>query len=140
MRNNRFSEGKLTSILNAKIAKVDLLGRAVIPKGTTEIAPWTFDRNKSLRSVSVPGTVKRIGDRAFADCVNLKTVHLEEGLETIGGNAFTGCSSLTELTLPNSIQALDGWALRNLNCAELDAIMRCYFFAEILSALIAGCP
>ena len=98
------------SILTAKIAKVDLLGRAVIPKGTTEIAPWTFDRNKSLRSVSVPGTVKRIGERAFADCINLKTVHLEEGLETIGGNAFTGCSSLTELTLPDSIRELDGWA------------------------------
>ena len=98
------------SILTAKIAKVDLLGRAVIPKGTTEIAPWTFDRNKSLRSVSVPGTVKRIGERAFADCINLKTVHLEDGLETIGGNAFTGCSSLTELTLPDSIRELDGWA------------------------------
>ena len=98
------------SRLSAKNATVDILGRAVIPKGTTEIAPWTFDRNKALRSISVPGTVKQIGDRAFADCVNLKTVHLEEGLETIGGNAFTGCSSLPELTLPDSIRKLDGWA------------------------------
>lgn len=98
------------SILTAKIAKVDLLGRAVIPEGTTEIANWTYDRNKLLRCVSVPGTVKQIGDRAFADCVNLKTVLLEEGIETIGRNAFTGCSSLTELTLPDSIRELDGWA------------------------------
>lgn len=34
------------SRLNAKIAKVDFLGRAVIPEGTTEIASWTFDRNQ----------------------------------------------------------------------------------------------
>lgn len=98
------------SRLFAKNATIDILGRAVIPKGTTEIAPWTFDRNKFLRSISVPGTVKQIGDRAFADCVHLKTVHLEEGLETIGSNAFTGCSSLSELTLPDSIRELDGWA------------------------------
>ena len=98
------------SRLYAKIAKVDLLGRAVIPAGTKEIAHRTFDGNKILRSVHVPGTVKQIGDRAFADCINLKTVQLGEGLQTIGGNAFTGCSSLTELTLPDSIQKLDGWA------------------------------
>lgn len=112
------------SILTAKIAKVDLLGRAVIPKGTTEIAPWSFDRNKSLRSVSVPGTVKRIGERAFADCVNLKTVLLEEGLETIGGNAFTGCSSLTELTLPDSIRELDGWAFYHFTGLQTPAYNR----------------
>lgn len=112
------------SILNAKIAKVDLLGRAVIPKGTTEIAPWTFDRNKSLRSVSIPGTVKRIGDRAFADCINLKTVQLDEGLQTIGGNAFTGCSSLTELILPDSIQELDGWAFYHFTGLQKPAYNR----------------
>ena len=112
------------SILNAKTAKVDILGRAVIPKGTTEIAPWAFDRNNALRSVSVPGTVKRIGDRAFADCVNLKTVHLEEGLETIGGNAFTGCSSLTELTLPDSIREMDGWAFYHFTGLQKPAYNR----------------
>ena len=112
------------SILNAKIAKVDILGRAVIPKGTTAIAPWAFDRNKSLRIVSVPGTVKQIGDRAFADCVNLKTVHLEEGLETIGGNAFTGCSSLTELTLPDSIREMDGWAFYHFTGLQVPAYNR----------------
>ena len=112
------------SILTAKIAKVDLLGRAVIPKGTAEIAPWAFDRNKSLRSVSVPGSVKKIGDRAFADCVNLREVHLEEGLETIGGNAFTGCISLPELTLPDSIRELYGWAFYHFTGLQKPAYNR----------------
>lgn len=98
------------SRLSAKNAAIDILGRAVVPKGTTEIAPRTFDRNKFLRSISVPGTVRQIGDRAFADCVNLKHVSLDEGIETIEGNAFTGCKSLSELTLPDSIRELDGWA------------------------------
>ena len=112
------------SRLFAKNAAIDLLGRAVIPKGTTEITPWTFDRNKSLRSIFVPGSVKKIGDRAFANCVNLKTVHLEEGLETIGGNAFTGCSGLTELTLPDSIRELDGWAFYHFTGLQKPAYNR----------------
>ena len=98
------------SRLFAKNAVVDIFGRAVIPRGTTEIAPWTYDRNQSLRSISVPGTVKQIGDRAFAECMNLKEVHLEEGVETIGSNVFTGCSSLPELILPDSLREMDGWA------------------------------
>lgn len=120
------------SRLNAKNAVIDILGRAVIPKGTTEIAPWTFDRNRYLRSISVPGTVKQIGNRAFADCVNLKTVHLEEGLETIGRNAFTGCSGLAELTLPDSIRQVDGWAfyhftgLQKPACNRSKTVLYCY--------------
>ena len=112
------------SRLYAKIAKVDLLGRAVIPAETKEIAHSTFDGNKSLRSVRVPGTVKQIGDRAFADCVNLNKVCLEEGIQTIGRNAFTGCSSLTELTLPDSIRKLDGWAFYNFTGLQKPAYNR----------------
>ncbi len=112
------------SKLYAKIAKVDLWGRAVIPVGTNEIAHITFDGNKALRSVLVPGTVKQIGDRAFADCVNLKKVCLEEGLQTIGRNAFTGCSNLTNLILPDSIRELDGWAFYNFTGLQNPAYNR----------------
>ena len=98
--------GKLT----AGKVEINIFGEAIIPQGTTEIAWKAFDGNKSLRSISVPGTVKRIGERAFANCINLKAVHLAEGIETIESNVFTGCLNLEELTLPDSIREQNGWA------------------------------
>lgn len=96
--------------LMKKNAVVDLFGRAVIPRGVRHICPYAFEGNKLLRSVHVPGTVKTIDLRAFADCPNLKTVTLDEGIETISGNVFTDCTSLSQLTLPDSIRTLGGWA------------------------------
>ena len=91
-------------------ATVDLLGRAVISRSIRHICPYAFDGSNALRSVHVPGTVKKIDTRAFADCVNLKAVTLDEGITSIAGNVFTGCSALRSLVIPDSIQQLDGWA------------------------------
>ena len=35
--------------------------------------------------------LKRIGDRAFAGCKNLKSVKLPDGVEYISDSAFEGC-------------------------------------------------
>lgn len=91
-------------------ATVDLLGRAVISRSIRHICPYAFDGSNALQSVHVPGTVKKIDTRAFADCVNLKAVTLDEGITSIAGNVFTGCSALRSLVIPDSIQQLDGWA------------------------------
>ena len=38
--------------------------------------------------------VKRIGSRAFANCINLRSVLIPSGVEKIGRSAFEGCTSL----------------------------------------------
>ena len=110
--------------LTKQNAKVDILGRAVIPRSVREICFGAFDGSKMLRSVHVPGTVKKIGSRAFADCPNLKTVILDEGIETIEGNVFTGCSALQQLALPDSIRQLDGWAFYQFTGLQIPAYNR----------------
>lgn len=110
--------------LTIKNAFVDLLGRAVIPRGTQEICPKAFDGNRALKSIRVPGSVKKIGSRAFADCPNLKSVILEEGIEEIEGNVFTGCTALQELVLPDSIRNLDGWAFYRFTGLQTPAYNR----------------
>ena len=110
--------------LTCKNAVVDLLGRSNIPAHIRQICHGAFDRNPRLRSVHVPGTVKIIGSRAFADCENLETVVLEEGIEQIDGNAFTGCASLRRLVLPDSLKHLDGWAFYNFTGLQTPAYSR----------------
>ena len=62
------------SMLLHKNARVDLLGNAVIPAGTTVIGRMAFYKCHRLRRVRIPGMVERIEERAFADCENLKSI------------------------------------------------------------------
>ncbi len=85
-------------------------GHLSIPKSWDEIPAWKFDGNKEIKSVTVPGTVKTIGERAFANCKNLTSVKIHEGVESINSVAFTGCEQLKSVRLPHSIKEIDGWA------------------------------
>ena len=56
-----------------------------------------------LRTVTLPNTLRAIGQSAFAGCKNLTDVALPEGLEVIKDTAFRDCESLAELTLPSTL-------------------------------------
>lgn len=105
---------------------VDLLsrvkeGRLVIPQDMPEIPDGLFDRFNvimhqqedeilHLVSIVVPGTLRRIGERAFSGCSNLEEILLGDGVESIGRNAFTDCKKLKKVQLPASVKEIDGWA------------------------------
>ena len=52
-----------------------------------------------LREVRLPGTLQKIGSRAFADCQRLVRVWFPDGLLVIGSGAFTGCANLRSVSL-----------------------------------------
>ena len=56
-----------------------------------------------LRSVTLPNSLRAIGQSAFAGCKNLTDVALPEGLEVIKDTAFRDCESLAELSLPSTL-------------------------------------
>lgn len=56
-----------------------------------------------LRTVTLPNSLRAIGQSAFAGCKNLTDVALPEGLEVIKDTAFRDCKSLAELTLPSTL-------------------------------------
>ena len=56
-----------------------------------------------LKSVTLPNSLRTIGQSAFAGCKNLTDVALPEGLEVIKNTAFRDCESLAELALPSTL-------------------------------------
>lgn len=76
---------------------------ANIREGTVGIIGEAFIDNSSLTSVTIPDTVKFIGDWAFANCYYLEDVKMSKNIEYLGESVFDFCSSLPSTTYNNGI-------------------------------------
>jgi hypothetical protein len=77
-----------------------------IPDGVPELLIGTF-MDSGLKSITIPGSVKTIGESAFAHCANLNSVSIGSGVKTIGIYAFGDCTSLSSVTIPNSVTTIE---------------------------------
>lgn len=63
--------------------------------------------------ITLPPTIKEIGDNAFSWCKSLTNLTISDGVENIGEAAFFRCNSLNEVTIPRSVTQIDmhafGW-------------------------------
>lgn len=74
----------------------------------TEIADNSFKDDKKLKSVTIAGSIQRIGQFAFLGCSELSSINFEEGADlTICRWAFNGCTSLTSIVLPSTLKRFD---------------------------------
>ncbi len=71
----------------------ELVEDLVIPDGVTAITSLAFYKASSLKSVTVPISLKTIGDSAVRDCINLVSINMSS-VEKIGNYAFYGCTRL----------------------------------------------
>ena len=76
-----------------------------LPETVTEIgaeAFWAYEF-RSLESITIPDSVKVIGEYAFNSCSSLTSITIPNGVTTIPRYAFQYCSCLTSITIPNSV-------------------------------------
>ena len=74
----------------------------IISEGIIKLE-YAFCECMELVTVSLPSTLKIIGDRTFDSCYNLSNIILPEGLTSIGYAAFHECSSIEKLVVPDSV-------------------------------------
>ena len=93
--------------------------------------------NPVLKSIRIPGTIRRIGNAAFSRCPNLKTIVIEEGVEEIGLCSFGGCPELTDIQLPDSLIKVDnaGFAF----CGALEEVTFGTKLESIGAQAFSGC-
>lgn len=79
-----------------------------------------------ITDINMPGTIRGIGQRAFAGCASIQAVTLPEGVITVGAEAFSGCTSLVALHLPSTVASLGQralWNVAGLHYLRCDAVL-----------------
>ena len=92
-----------------------------VPEGVERICTFAFLKNGHLLNVTLPSTLREIGDMAFFDCWQLgKYVYdeqsdslsgigfeLPDSLEKIGSDAFSKCGSIAPVIyIPSSVKSI----------------------------------
>lgn len=93
------------------------LASITIPEGYEEIGEKAFYQISRIKTYSLPSTLKKIDDYAFASC-NLESVTLNEGLEHIGSGAFHG-DKFTSINFPSSLRVVDDRAFLCVPIADI---------------------
>lgn len=69
-----------------------------------------FSGNVRLKSVDLPNTLEKLGEKAFEGCTNLSEITIPSSLKTIGNRAFYNCEKITEVTLPEGLVSIGEYA------------------------------
>ena len=93
----------------------------IIEKGVTSIGKYTFKECANITSISIPTTLKEIGDYAFYGCTNLEgDLGFVKNLTQIGECAFYNCSKLIgEMTFSSEIKIVPSNAFVNVGIRKL---------------------
>jgi len=62
--------------------------------------------NTTLKRITIPGSVKALGDDLFNDYRLLESATLSKGLESIGESAFLNCTSLKSIAIPDGVTSI----------------------------------
>ena len=121
----------------------DALGGAVVVSNvwdkTTGKGVITFDRDLTTigekafqrvtnatpsnwaTSITLPESVKTIGDYAFAQCYSLTTINIPDSVTSIGQYAFQSCDAVTSVTIGSGVSTIGSGAF--YNCYEIKEII-----------------
>lgn len=135
------SDGELKIVNGVLLSGKDAKGDVVIPSGVTKISERAFYNNEnitsvkipetvteigkiafagsSIKSVSIPGSVKVIPESAFEFCRNLQDVKIADGVESISHIAFSECRKIKEMNLPASVTKIESGAFRGCSSLEV---------------------
>ena len=108
----------VTSISASAFANQTSVTSITIPSTVKSIGEKAF-YYAGIKSVSIPSSVTNIGSSAFEGS-SITSVTISEGVRTIGSRAFNNCNSLTTVSIPSSVTTIGTLAFNN--CDSLTAI------------------
>jgi len=113
-----YGEGYAVTGLGNIVDKAIVIPSEHDGKPVVAIAEKAF-REKDITSVTIPESVKEIGDRAFENCRSLTSVTLPVGLVSIGHYAFTD-TAISSIEIPATVSSMGKYAFAD--CERLASV------------------
>ena len=89
-----------------------------LPDSITKIGNEAFANNPKLESVNIPDGVTSIGEGAFYNCASLTSITIPDGVTEIKDFTFAECSNLKTITIPESVTKIGRGAFSGCNSLE----------------------
>ncbi|MBO7112117.1 MAG: leucine-rich repeat domain-containing protein [Bacteroidaceae bacterium] len=90
-----------------------------------------------LKNVTLPQSIKSIGNASFWGCRNIKTLLMPDGVTIIGNRAFFQCNKLAYVNIPNSVTDIDEGAF--FECTSLSSVKIPERVKDIKDKTFYGC-
>lgn len=110
---------RVTQIGKRAFASTDIQA-ITIPKSVKSIGESAFEKCGHLKNINIPTGVTEIEDSVFSSCNNLTSVTIPNTVTAIGGSAFSSCSELTSITIPKTVTSIGDKAFRY--CTKLETL------------------
>ena len=107
-----------------------------VPSSVNSIAAGAFT-DSTLKSVTIPNSVKSIGNAAFFCCYNLEGITIPSSVTNIGDRAFMMCNTLTDVAVPNGVSKISYATFAC--CSSLKSITLPSSVKSIGDSAFAGC-
>lgn len=108
--------GSRSALKEYEIPSTYSSGEGEEPKPVREIAARAFQECTSLKKITLPDSITKIGGMAFAACPFEQFI-IPEGVTSIGNSAFFWCKQLKEIIIPSSVTQIGNSAFKN--CSSL---------------------
>lgn len=99
--------------------------------------PNWFLANTTIKSITIPTYIKRIGSGAFQNCAHLTRITIPDSVIDIGTEAFAYCKGLTGIVIPDSVISISHGCFRN--CTYLASITLTNNITTISNGVFENC-
>ena len=109
-------------VISRKNAKRYLSEHLTLPSTVKKIEEDAFARQAKIESIQFPESLLHISARAFMDCIHLKELDLPDTLQQFDKECFSGCKALSYVKLSKSLKNIPDRAFyrcRNLSEIEI---------------------
>ena len=114
-----------TVLGRSALGKCTALEECIIPEGVTEIQEYCFANSTGISSnankikqMTLPSTLRTIGDYAFAYMNKWENVSIPEGVTKVPQYAFYYCQAMKSVSIPNSVTEISNRAFYRCSAFE----------------------